>query len=210
MLEQRGRLELRSRLVGTPRKRAGDDVSRIEEWRPWPRDDRYEVSSMGRVRSFAALGRRPKNGTPRSARPRILAEATSQHGYRQVNPGTGHAVQVHLMVLETFVGKRPVDCPEVAHFDGDKTNNRVDNLRYCTRKENAADTRRHGRLLLGERHPGAKLTRVQAQEILDLAAMPGKRPSQSAVAARYGVSPGLVQCIWSRRQWKSLDDTGSR
>lgn len=52
--------------------------------------------------------------------------------------------RVHLLVLETFVGPRPhgmFGC----HNDGDKDNNRLENLRWDTASNNSYDTVRHGR-----------------------------------------------------------------
>jgi hypothetical protein len=50
---------------------------------------------------------------------------------------------VHRLVLEAFVGPCP-EGMECRHLDGDPANNRLENLRWGTHRENAADQVRHG------------------------------------------------------------------
>lgn len=72
-----------------------------------------------------------------------------------------------VLVLETFVGPRPHgQC--CRHLDDDRMNNRLDNLAWGTRRENAEDSRRNGRILAGERHPNAVLNDSIVRLILRL------------------------------------------
>ena len=53
--------------------------------------------------------------------------------------GKGNSRQVHQLVLEAFVGKRPVvtgTLVDVLHLNGVPYDNRLENLRYGTRSEN--------------------------------------------------------------------------
>lgn len=50
---------------------------------------------------------------------------------------------VHLLILEAFQGPRP-EGTVTRHLDGDKTNNRLSNLRRGTPAENSQDAMRHG------------------------------------------------------------------
>jgi hypothetical protein len=52
-----------------------------------------------------------------------------------------------------FVGPRPED-REIAHWNGDRADNRLVNLRYATKSENALDRVRHG--CVGDKHPSWK------------------------------------------------------
>lgn len=58
---------------------------------------------------------------------------------------------VHILVAEAFIGPRPKNA-DVCHYDDDKSNNAVENLRYGTRSENVHDSVRNGT------HPGARKT----------------------------------------------------
>jgi len=57
---------------------------------------------------------------------------------------------IHSLVAEAFIGPRP-DGMEVCHFDDDPTNNRVENLRYDTRRANHLDRVRNGKNPLANR-----------------------------------------------------------
>lgn len=101
-----------------------------EEWRVVARYPRYEVSNYGRIRNI-------KTG-------RILKQFPNEKGYMTLTLSIGikdvqFSVRVHRIVAEAFC-KNPYDCDieelDVNHDDGDKTNNRVYNLYWATRKEN--------------------------------------------------------------------------
>lgn len=100
-----------------------------EIWRAVPgHEGRYEVSSFGRVRSFL---------TVRS----MLRPGKKSGGYLNVilrDPSArtrSRSVSVHRLVAIAFLGNPP-ERHEVNHIDGDKTNNRLENLEYVTRSEN--------------------------------------------------------------------------
>jgi NUMOD4 motif./HNH endonuclease. len=106
------------------------------EWRAIPGFPGYEASNDGHVRTL-----RPYGGVLR-----VLSEWPNPQGYLtvQLGPrGKRTRVTVHRMVMLAFVGPRPPG-KEIAHWDGDKTNNALTNLRYATPKENAQDTLRLG------------------------------------------------------------------
>jgi hypothetical protein len=124
---------------------------------------------------------------------------------RQCFAGCGYKVvsiagmnrYVHALVLEAFVGPRPEGF-DACHNNGNKTDNRLENLRWDTKSANSLDKRRHGTMLRGEKHPKNKLTEVQAREILASPEM------GVALAAKYGVSECTVCEIRTGRKWKHL------
>lgn len=108
-----------------------------EEWRPvvgW--ESLYEVSNMGRIRSFPRVC---WNGRVEWTMPsRIMHDYRAFNGYRYVTLNTGLKPVnrlVHQVVVTAFLGVDP-DRPFVNHKDGNKVNNRLDNLEWCTPKEN--------------------------------------------------------------------------
>jgi hypothetical protein len=112
---------------------------------------------------------------------------------------------VHHLVLETFVGARPAG-HQCRHLDGDRRNNRLENLAWGTRQENAQDKIRHGTATIGERNGGAKLTESQAREILSLSQHGYSRRQLSEI---YGVTAAAVSMLIHGVTWKHLRIQGS-
>ena len=94
-----------------------------DEWRTIAERPVYEVSAMGRIR---------RGG-------RILKPKKHPGGYRMVClSGPKHLWRtVHSLVMRAFEGPRPPGLV-VAHRNSDKTDNRLNNLIYCTQAQNLA------------------------------------------------------------------------
>lgn len=121
----------------------------------------YEVSSIGRVRS---LDRVVRSG--RLFPGRILRQRRDSRGYMHVNLWRDRrmtTMRVHRLVLIAFAGA-PEGPVEGCHNDGDPSNNRIQNLRWDTHRENLLDampdgtSRTVGECMRGHRLEGANLT----------------------------------------------------
>src|SRR5689334_22814272 len=115
-----------------------------EEWKSVSGYSDYEVSNLGRVRSWRIKG----NTTKPVTKSRLLKFATCGHkqkyyAVKLYRDNVGKSHRVHRLVLEAFVGPMPEGL-EVRHLDGDSFNNRLDNLAYGTHAENMEDQKRHG------------------------------------------------------------------
>lgn len=139
-----------------------------ELWRKIPGFSGYEVSSFGRVRSLRCGGRFGDN--LRRGRPRLLVGITSHDGYQRVgirnDSGRRRMIYVHQLVLFAFVGPRPDGC-EASHINGDKQDNRPENLCWETKSDNNSRKGTHGTQprYMGSANPAAKLTNAQRIEI---------------------------------------------
>ena len=121
---------------------------------------------------------------------------------RMVNKyGKSCYVLIHRLVLEAFVGPCPVGM-ECRHLDGNPENNRLENLKWGTHKENVADSKRHGTLQQGSRHCNAKITEKDAISIRLLYA--SGRYSQRDLAKWFGLSQTAIKDITTRKNWKSV------
>lgn len=69
----------------------------------------------------------------------------------------GHRTRlaVHRLVAWVYLSPRPDPFHEVRHLNGNKADNRVENLAWGTRKQNAADREQHGRTSRGASHSAA-------------------------------------------------------
>lgn len=135
----------------------------IEKWKPVPGTDGwYEVSSLGRVRSWRTTTKR------RRREPVVLSPSVGKNGYRvwcHRLSGKESRLTVHRTVALAFLGNPGAGRWEVRHLDNDKLNNTVENLVWGTPAENAADRVSAGTTNSGERNPHAKLTWDRVREV---------------------------------------------
>lgn len=113
------------------------DTKQKEVWKTYPEFPFIEVSNLGRIRTkdHYVPG---KNGSKRLIKGRVLKQQLSRNGYMRVSfrvNGKIIHLSVHRMVAVTLI-PNPNNLPEVNHIDCDRTNNRMDNLEWCTRQEN--------------------------------------------------------------------------
>lgn len=99
------------------------DKNENEVWKKHPEIEKLEVSSFGRARSVN--GHYYKSRSDKNGYMRLHFHMNGKHVFKLV----------HRLVAETFI-PNPNNLPQVNHKDGDRTNNNVDNLEWCTASYN--------------------------------------------------------------------------
>jgi hypothetical protein len=120
-----------------------------EHWLPIPGWADYEVSDQGRVRRLERhVTQRGLGGKEytRTFPERIIRGKLDGRGYLTAHlrhAGRDETLSVHRLVLSVFFGEAP-EGADGCHRNGDKLDNRVENLYWGSRSENILDAVRHG------------------------------------------------------------------
>ena len=136
-------------------------MHQTEVWKDIPHFPGYQASTEGRIRSVDRMIQRRCDKTPTPHQGKVLKPTDNGNGYKAVNLRREgdcryRRYYIHHLVLETFVPEHDECQTDVNHLDGDKSNNRLDNLEWCTRSENNYHAYNTGLHVSGESHPQAK------------------------------------------------------
>lgn len=115
-----------------------------EAWKTYPEFDFIQASNLGRVRTVDRVVK-TKNGI-RFIKGRILKQRRTQKGYMEVQTnanGKKLHLKVHRVVASCFI-TNPDSLPEINHKDCNRLNNRVENLEWCTHKQNVIYREKYG------------------------------------------------------------------
>lgn len=151
----------------------------MERWKPIPDFPNYEISDQGRIRN--------KN-TKQIMRQKV------DRGYRRVTlfrDGVKCSKLIHRLVVDSFM-LNPDGKKEINHIDGDKNNNGLSNLEWCTRSENMKHAYRTGL----KQHSGG--TPERAVRIIESGDV---YPSAHECARQLGLDPGHINhCLTGKRK----------
>lgn len=176
-----------------------------EEWRDIEGyKGEYQVSNLGHVR---ALNFKSINGRvcPMTLRPK-------ENGYLCVGlvktrMGKGRKPRkmhyIHRLVAQAFI-PNPENKPEVNHINGNKKDNRVQNLEWCTRKENDD----HARYVLGHTPKNPRCRPVRCVETGEV------YPSALAADKATGINASNIgiaakkKVVWAGDHWARVQTAG--
>lgn len=109
---------------------------------------------------------------------------------------------VHRLVLKTFNPVDGMDNLQVNHIDGNKKNNHLENLEWCTPAENIRHAYKVGlKSVKGIKNPACRLTEENVREIVEM--LLAKRPYKE-ISQKFNISKNTVAAIRSKRLWKDI------
>ncbi len=151
----------------------------------------YQVTDRGRIWSV-------RNG--KFCKP----HRGNKYGHLKIHlwvDGKRRSFFVHRLVMLAFKGECPVGY-EVAHENGDASDNRLSNLRYATPTDNNQDKVTHGTLL-----KGSKLTqsRLSEKHIPTIRKRLAAGEQCSAIALDYGVARQTISSIRRGDSWGHVE-----
>lgn len=158
----------------------------------------YQVSDMGRVKSF------PRPGT-RTMKPRILKLSIEKKGYVKLNLRKNNrvkTVRIHRLVALSFL-LNPENKRVVNHVDSDRSNNMLENLEWATQSENIIHGYQHGNIEYknGSMGNGAKLTET---DIPAIRSWLSKGWTQKRVAVLFRISESGIGKISRGEIWNHV------
>lgn len=167
-------------------------INNNECWKQIKNFPNYYVSNFGRIWSVS------KNNFKKLRK--------NKYGYMITdlyNKNINYTFIIHRLVAEYFV-PNPENKPEVNHKDGNKENNRADNLEWVTRKENIQHAIVNKLINnKGENNKQSILTEKDVKEIIYL--LKHTSLTQLEIAERFNVSFQTISEIKLQKTWKYLN-----
>lgn len=157
----------------------------------------YQVTTEGEV-----IGKR---GKP-------MVGHVDRCGYREVilsyYPKIQKQALVHRLVISTFCPIENMEDYQVNHKNGDKLDNRLENLEWCTRSENIKHAYQNGleKKRCGEEHHSHVLTEDQVRYIKRVYVKRDRIFGASALSLRFGVDRTTIHDIIRGKTWRHLND----
>ena len=157
----------------------------------------YQVSNIGRVKSFYSLGER------------LLTPSSNKSGYMYVvltKDGVRKSCKVHTLVARAFL-PNPENKPVVHHKDSNRSNNRVENLQWVTHQENTAYAVQKGSYDKegGCDSPFAKLTEEDVRYIRKHYRSRSHEFGSNALARKFGVCKNTILNVVGHITYENVD-----
>lgn len=156
----------------------------MEIWKSLPIEglEHYQVSNTGRVRNSSYKG---------TGRIRNMSPCSDKDGYQTVCltslDGKQKSYRVHRLVAQVFI-YNPDNLEQVNHLDENKANNSVDNLEWCTSKQNNNYGHRNERMSRSKRNTNCRAVRQCDKNGVIIRVW----PSLSELKRTFGYDTGLI------------------
>lgn len=140
------------------------EIHNKEVWMKVPDASFYEVSNIGRIRSIDRTLRVVNNiSDKRSLKGKILRQSPNKNGYLYMryvdDSGQKKRCLSHRLIAKVFI-ENPYNYGDINHINGNKKDNRVENLEWCTRSHNIAHAFKNGLNKITERQKTLSRKRI--------------------------------------------------
>lgn len=146
----------------------------------------YQISNLGNIKSL---------NNSKFKKEKILKKSLEKNGYETIclcKENKKKSYTVHRLVAISFISNTE-NKPQVNHINGIKTDNRVENLEWCTVSENTKHAYDNGFIDLYKsgKHIASKLTNIEVSQIRVI----GRNLKQREIAEIFGVSRVIISNV---------------
>lgn len=119
-----------------------------EEWRDIPElEGLYQASNLGRIKSVKRIAKKEYRNN-RIVKEKIMNGSKNEDGYLKVHitnkeKNINKVLFIHRLIAKTFISN-PNNLPQINHKDGNKLNNCITNLEWCTNLYNQQHAWKNG------------------------------------------------------------------
>lgn len=177
----------------------------MEIWKKIKEYGDYEVSNYGRVKSPDFILKTP-TGQSYIKKGKILKPYKSKKGYLYCDlrvDSKRKIVRIHRFVAMAFIPNTE-NKPQINHIDGNKENNNVQNLEWCSNSENQKHAFEKGLQKGCFSHPNSKLTLEQVRYIKNNCVVGSKKNGMQTIAKKFNVSNSTIKQIVIGKSYKNI------
>ena len=138
---------------------------------------------------------------------KLLKQSKCPSGYYWVKTSGKNAEQSHRVIAKCFI-PNPNSYPIINHIDGNKTNNNIRNLEWCTRSYNVKHAYANGleKRLSGELHHEHKLSLNDVIYIRSHYKYRDKEYGATALGRRFNVDRTTIADVANYKSWRNLNN----
>lgn len=166
-------------------------------WKTIPKYSRYKASSDGEI--YTPNWKGGKTG-------KVMKPAVDSNGYMRTmlvdDEGRTRTIKVHRIIAQTFI-ENPDELKEVNHLNGNKADNRVENLDWVSHQQNIRHSFDNGlQNNRGINNPFSKLTERDVLEIR--AKFKPRIYGRKELALEYNVKQTTIKDVILRKSWNHI------